>query len=275
MRNCIIIAGAIFPIASLCISASAPAGDKNVVKRERVQLSLPIIIDAPLEEAPRSVAFRTGEFWGGQPAHYRSAVTVDSAVPVPEIGPFTIIIPGDRLIELQADSKSWRGSLYCRTEQRTKKLPPALLCLADRDGDGRMDQLWAGVAASLRFVIPYPELQSLRAIEPTGVRPFGDQAALALQIGFYVSGTNPLLGQHHFYSMLSEKGEVGYVMSETHKAVSIKALPKELKVGGGTLRLTNYRKPDYEATISAAYPTGEQSIVSQYPTQTIFVSIPG
>lgn len=275
MRNCIITAGALLAIASLCIGTAPPTGDKDEVKPERVQLSLPIIVEAPQEMAPRSVDFKTGEFWGGQPAHYRSAVTVDSAVLVPEIGPSTVIAPGDRLIELHAVSKSWRGQLYCKTEQRAKKLPPAMLCLSDRDGDGSMDQLWAGVAASLRFVIPYPEIRSLRVIEPTRFRPLGDQAALALQIGFYVSGTNPLLGQHHFYSMLSEKGEVGYVLSETHQAVSMKGLPKDLNIGGGSLRLTDYSKPAYRATISAAYPTGERSIVSQYPKQTIYVYVPG
>ena len=57
-------------------------------------------------------------------------------------------------MELRATSKAFSGPLYCKTVKPAGKRSPRLACLADRDGDGAMDQLWAGRAAVLDAVVP-------------------------------------------------------------------------------------------------------------------------
>jgi hypothetical protein len=253
--------------------AAAPAAAKD--KQERALVGLPVIVEAPTDAAPRTYSFRTGQFWGAQPAHYRSAVTVAASVPVPEIGPDAGIAAGEPLVELAAVADDWKGSLYCKARRGEKKnFPPSLLCVADRNGDGAMDQLWVGVAASLDYVVPYPDIRALRPIEPVAAQPVTDPAILGLRIGFYVSGTNPLLGQHHFYSMISRSDALGYVLIETHKAAAMHDLPKDFRVGFGRVRVTSFVKGQYQAE-AIGYPTGEMMIVSPYPTRTIFISVPG
>ena len=230
----------------------------------------------PLPPLPLlTFSFREGQFWGAQPAHYRSAVSLAASVPMPEVGPDAGIAAGEALVELAAVADEWKGSLYCKARRGQKKnFPPALLCVADRNGDGAMDQLWVGVAASLDYVVPYPDIRALRPIEPVAARPVTDPAILGLRIGFYVSGTNPLLGQHHFYSMISRSDALGYVLIETHKAAAMRDLPKDYEIGGGRLRVTSFVKGQYQAEVTGGYPSGERMIASAYPTRTIFISVP-
>lgn len=253
--------------------AAAPAAAKD--KKERALVALPIVVEAPAEAAPRTFSFREGQFWGAQPAHYRSALSLTASVPVPEVGPDAGIAAGEALVELAAVADDWKGSLYCKTRRgQRKNFSPALLCVADRNGDGAVDQLWVGVAASLDYVVPYPDIRALRPIEPVAAQQVSDPAILGLRIGFYVSGTNPLLGQHHFYSMISRSDAVGYVLIETHKAAAMRDLPKDFEVGGGRLRVTSFVKGQYQAEVTGGYPAGERMIGSAYPTRTIFISVP-
>ena len=261
-------------LATLLLAVAVPAAAKDKVKRERVSLALPVVLDAASAPGP-IYSFRAGEFWGGQAARYRSAVTLDASLAVPDVAPTAVIAAGERLVELHAESKAWTGSVYCKTHPREKKLPAALLCVADRNGDGAMDQLWAGVAASSAFVVPYPDMRSLRIIEPVPFTRIDDPARLALQLGFYVSGTNPILGHHHFCPMLSTAGEVGYVLDAGHKKVSMRTLPNEFGIGGARLRVTGFDKETYQATVVQPFPSGERMIVGDYPTQTIYIYVPG
>ncbi|HEX6375110.1 MAG TPA: hypothetical protein VFZ91_05265 [Allosphingosinicella sp.] len=263
--------------AALVLLALLPgaAAAKEKVKRERTRLALPIVVETAGDAPDRVHSFRTGQLWGTQPARYRSAVTVEAPVTVPEKGEIGVILPGTRLVELQATSKAFTGSLYCRTLAMGRKQRPALVCLADRDGDGAMDQLWAGAAASLEAVVPFPDIRSLTPIEPVRYRPVTDPASLALQIGFYVSGKNPLLGQHHFYAALGVDGTLAYVLHESHKAVTMADLPKSVSLGGGEIRVKGYAQGTYQAEVTRPLPAGERLVVSPYPTQTIFVYVPG
>jgi hypothetical protein len=258
-------------VAGLVAAASADAKDKQ----ERALVGLPIIVEAPTDAAARSYSFRTGEFWGAQPAHYRSAVTLAASVAVPEVGPDAEIAAGEPLVELAAVADDWKGSLYCKARRGQKKnFPPSLLCVADRNGDGAMDQLWVGTAGSLDYVVPHPDIRALRPIEPVAAQPVTDPAILGLRIGFFVSGTNPLLGQHHFYSMISRSDAVGYVLSDTHKAASMHSLPNDFDVGGARVRVTGFEKGQYRAEVTQGYPAAERFITSDYPTQTIYIYVP-
>lgn len=260
-------------LALLALPGAAIAKEK--VKREKARVALPIVIEVPTEPPGRLHSFRTGEVWGTQPARYRSAVTLEGPVRTPELGVSPAIVPGERLVELQAISKAFTGPLYCKTIRMGRKQAPALVCLADRDGDGALDQLWAGSAASLDAVVPYPDIRSLTAIEPVRYRPVSDPSNLALQIGFYVSGKNPLLGQHHFYAGLAVAGKLAYLFHESHKAVTLGDLPKSVSLGGAEISVKSLVQGIYQAEVTRPVPAGERLVVSPYPTRTVWVYVPG
>lgn len=259
--------------ALILVAVPAAAAAKEKAKREKARVALPIIVEAPPHPPAGLHSFRTGEVWGAQPARYRHAISLEGPVRAPEFGASAPLMAGDRLVELQAFSKTFKGPLYCKTVRMAGKQWPLLICLADRDGDGALEQLWAGRAASLDAVVPYPDIRFVTVVEPVRYRAVTDRSSLALQIGFYVSGKNPLLGQHHFYSALGVGGKLAFVLHETHKAVTLGDLPRSVSLGGGTISVTSLVQGTYRAEVTQPIPTGERLVVSAYPTQTIYIPV--
>jgi hypothetical protein len=263
-------------VAALALAAlPGAAAAKEKAKRERATVALPILVEATAHPPGRLHSFRTGEMWGTQPARYRSAVALEDFVREAGGGAPLAIVPGERLVELQARSKAFTGSLYCKTIRMGRKQWPVLACLADRDGDGALDQLWTGRAASLDAVVPYPDIRSLTAVDPVRYRPLTDQASLALEIGFYVSGKNPLLGQHHFYAGIGVGGKAAYLFGSSHEAVALGELPKSVGLIGARISVKSLVKGTCQAEVVEPVPTGEQMVVSPYPKQTVYVYVPG
>lgn len=258
----------------LLVGLPGAAAAKEKVKRERAEVVLPIVVEAPTEPPSRVYRFRQGEFWGWQPARYRSAVTLAEPVLLPELGAVAIIAAGERLIELQAKSRNASFSLYCTGRQLSPKLAGLLLCVADRDGDGRMDQLWTATG-SPKYLVPLPSARSQRPIAPVAVNPVEDRSSLALQLGFFVSGTNPIFGTHHFYPMLSINGEVGYPLTQSKNSVTMRELPNVFGVGGAQISLEGFENKTYRARVTRPYPEGERPLVGEVPTQTMYIYVPG
>lgn len=241
-------------------------------KEGRADVVLPIVVEAATEPSARVYSFKQREFWGGQPARYRSAVTLAEPVPLPELGSGVVIAAGKILFELQARSRNTSGSFYCTGRPPSKKLL-GILCLFDRNGDGRMDELWTAIG-SPDTLVPIPPAQLVRSIPPVKVSPMEDRASLALQMGFYVSGTNPIVGAHHFYPMLSRNGEVGYVVIPSKNSVTVRDLPNVFSVGDAQISLEAFEHKTYRARVTRPYLEGERSLASQMPTQTIYVTLP-
>ena len=252
------------------LPGAAPAKEK----RERARLSLPILVAAPSEPG-RTYSFREGEFWGWQPARYRSAVMLASALPLPELWAGAEIPAGMRLVELQASSRDFSGPLYCMARQRNEKANATLICLADRNGDGAVDQLWTGGAASMKFLVPFPQATSVRRIEPVQVIRLEEPSSLSLQFGFFVSGTNPIFGTHHFYPMLSAAGEVGFPFTDAKNSTNLKGLPKAVSVAGAEILVESFGDKQYRARVSRPFATGERALVGEVPKQTMYISVPG
>ena len=257
------------------LAAPGIAAAKEKVKRERAIALLPIIIEAPTEPPSRVYSFRQGEFWGWQAARYRSAVTLAAPIPLPELWPDAVIPAGQPLFELQAVSQGFTGPLHCSAQQRHRKMAGTLMCLADRDGDGAMDQVWTGGVASLKYLVPFPGIRSLKPIEPVRATRIEDPARLALQYGFYVSGTNPIFGTHHFYPMLSSNGELGFPFTEARSSVTLKLLPKSVQVAGAEIRVEAFDNKQYRATVTRPYAAGERMLDAEIPKQTVYVYVPG
>lgn len=243
---------------------------------ERAQVALPIIVEESAEPADRVYSFRERAMFGGQPARYASAILLEAPVPLPLPGfpPDAGFRTDEPLPELRATSRDFSGAVYCKAQAMLPR-GRILLCLVDRDGDGALDQLWTGAAAALVPLIPFPDIEHLVAIDPVRFRPAEPGRAQAFRIGFFVSGTNPLLGQHHFYPMLGEEGTMGYVMTERHRAASMRGLPKAVAVWDAELNIRSYADRTYQAVIGRRYPAGERLIVSPYPRETVIISVPG
>ena len=241
-------------------------------KKERAEVVLPIVVEAPTEPPSRVYSFRKQEFFGGQPARYRSAVTLEAPVPLFELGSGVAIPAGKPLFEIQARTRDFSGSFYCTGRPPSKKLA-GILCLADRDRDGRMDELWTAIG-SLDTLVPLPHAYLERSITPVKATPVEDRSKLGLRLGFYVSGTNPIVGAHHFYPMLSVNGELGYTFIQSRNSVTVRDLPSEFGVGGARISLEGFENKTYRARVVRHFPEGEMLVGSSYPTQTIYISIP-
>ena len=241
-------------------------------KKERAEIVLPIVVEAPTEPPTRVYSFRKQEFFGGQPARYRSAVALEAAVPLHELGSGAAIPAGKPLFEMEAKSRNFAGSFYCTARPPSKKLL-GILCLADRDRDGRMDELWTAIG-SLPTLVPLPHAHLERTINPVKFLPVEDRSKLALQLGFHVSGVNPIVGAHHFYAMLSVGGELGYTFMQAKNSVTVGNLPNTFSVGGAQIRLEGFENKVYRARVTRPFPEGERMVGSAYPTQTIFITIP-
>lgn len=243
-------------------------------RRDRAQVALPVIVDASAEPADRVYSFREGAMFAGQDARYAAAIVLDAPIPVPGLAPDAGFLPGEPLPELRATSRDFSGPVYCKA-QPVPRGRTVLLCLADRDRDGALDQLWLGFAAALVPLVPFPDIEAVRAIAPARFGPAPAGLAPAFQIGFYVSGTNPLLGQHHFYPMLGPGGNIGHVVIAEHRAVAMRGLPKAVSIWDAELTIRGHADRAYQAVVSRRYPAGERLIVAPYPTRTIFISVPG
>jgi hypothetical protein len=246
--------------------------DTAAAAKERVQIALPIVVEAATEPSSREYSFKKGQFWGGQPARYRSAVTLEQPVPLPELGSGVALGAGKILFELQARSRDTSGPFYCTARPPSKKLL-GILCLFDRNGDGRMDELWTAIGFP-ETLVPLPPAQLVRSIPPVRVSPMEDRASLALELGFTVSGTNPIVGAHHFYTMLSRSGGAGYTVISSRNSVTVNELPKAFTVGDARISLEGFENKTYRARVTRPYPAGELSLVSGGPTQTIFITLP-
>lgn len=256
----------------LLLVSAGPAGARE--RRERAQVALPIIVEESAEPADRVYSFREGALFGGQVARYASAVLLEAAVPLPWIAPDAGFRAGELLPELRATSRDFSGPVYCKA-QAIPRNRTILLCLADRDRDGALDQLWFGGAAALVPLVPFAQIERAQPIAPVRFRPAEPGRAPAFQIGFYVSGTNPLLGQHHFYPMLGEGGNVGHVVIDRHRAVAMRGLPKAVAIWDAELTIRSHAERSYQAAVSRRYRAGERLIVAPYPTQTVIISVPG
>lgn len=258
-----------FLFALFLLIAASPS-----LATERAQIAVPIVIEAPA--APeRAWSFRVREMFGGQPARYRAAVALDEAVIVTDAPMVLPILAGEPLIEMRATSRDFSGPVYCKP-QRAERGWPVLLCLADRDGDGALDQLWTGGAASISPLVPFPDIRSLRTIAPVRHHPIEPGQLPGFEIGFYVSGTNPLLGQHHFYPVMrAGDGPPGFIFFDQHEAAAMRGFPKSVTFEDSTVSVRRFADGVYEAVVTRPFSAGERMITSPYPRQTVIVSVPG
>jgi hypothetical protein len=233
--------------------------------------STPIVID-PVTVTGTSETVGQQQLFGAQPAHYRSAITVDKRVEAPEKLRSPGISPGDMLIEATPNGRAFAGKLYCRVDRINPKAV-LTLCLGDADGDGKLETLYAGPGGILTPMLPYPVVRSVATIEPMAPVAFADSSKLQASIGFYVSGNNPLLGEHHFYPAFAQ-GEPRYTFEDQHKAAGVKTLPQLIRFQDAEVRMTAYADKKYTVSVTKPFPAGTIQLSVALPKQTIYVYVP-
>lgn len=253
-------------VGTVLLVATATAG---AAKRERATVSLPLIVEDGAVSGATRVAQR--ELFGMQNARYRSVAIATAGAAPAKLKPQFAIAAGDRLIELEASAKTFTGSVFCKPS--LTKTVVVLTCLSDGDRDGAFEKLWMGSAASLNPVVPYPDLTMFAEI----ARIRYTQAAASappLRVGFYISGTNPLLGQHHFYMAFDgERGPVPFMPS--HRKVRLGSLPEMVDIQGARLQIERADKAGYSIAVSRPLAAGEHKLVASYPKRTQYIFIPG
>ncbi|MEP9358150.1 hypothetical protein [Sphingomonas sp. KR3-1] len=243
--------------------------------RDSISLSLPVIVDAaPAAAAEEEVGI--GTLFAAQGAHYLSVATIQGDL---KLGDGTLLLPGGtRLFEHRAEGKAYTGKLYCRMARPSKMV--VLLCLADQDADGRFEALWLGRGVVGRVDrlapgLPYPDATRAElSFDTVGYQVGAPDAGEGLRIGFYISGSNPLLGQHHFYQALGGD-DVAIPMTATHRAVRLSSTASTVEIAGSAVEARKLGKGRYAVRLTRGLPAGERALVDEYQAQTQIIYVPG
>jgi len=259
-------------ILSGLLASTTGAGTAAAAK-DQVTLSLPLVVEAASANA--AVEVSTATLFGAQAARYRSIAIPDADL---KLADGTILLAaGTRLFEHRATGKAFSGPLYCRLVKPGKMA--VLLCLADPDADGRFDVLWSGSAVVGRAdrmapALPHPDAtREDLAFDPIRYRVEAPSPDEALQLGFTIWGSNPLLGQHHFYEALGADG-VTIPMTATHRAVRLSAEPGNVAIAGATIEARKLGKKRYAVRVIKALAAGEHALVDEYQVQQQIIFVP-
>lgn len=248
----------------LCATLSQGAEGKGL----NLNVSVPVIVGeakGPFE--PETVGLQ--EVFGSVPARYRSAITLLDNVTATNKPLDFAISAGDILVEAVSDDQTL--PIYC-TARRVKKLINTT-CLADTDKDGALDRVLISSGGFEHPFLPSPSVRELSEIKPVRYSLVTDSAVTKMSMGYYVSGTNPLMGQHHFYPVLA-KGDGSYPLIEEHRAVSTKALPKTVNFQNSEIEVTGYSEKRYTVRLVKPIAAGTLFMSAYVPIKTMWIYIP-
>ncbi|TGX50287.1 hypothetical protein E5A73_17880 [Sphingomonas gei] len=251
----------------------AAAAASALPPKDNVRLELPILVSEAADAVPEETS--TGAMFGAQQARYRSVATIAHDL---KLADGTLLLAaGTRLFEHRAAGASFKGPVYCRLV-KPKKMA-ALLCLADQDGNAGFDTLWEGnavVARSDRLApaLPYPDAKRVAlTFDPIGYQIGPPEAEEALQLGFCISGSNPLLGQHHFYEALGT-ADAPIAITGTHRAVRFSGGPARIEIAGAVIEASKLGKKRYSVRVIKPLEAGEHVLVEQYQIEQRILFIP-
>jgi hypothetical protein len=260
-----------FAVTLLATQASAKP------RQDRVQIALPIMVHAATS-APSTEQVGQSKLFGTQLATYRSVAVLPDGVRLPN--GLTLFDAGTRLFEHTAKGRAFNGSLYCRATKIGKIV--ALPCLGDTDGDGAFESLWLGTAVFgavdvFSPALPRPDVERIEAsIVPIRFRverPFQEENLL---IGFFISGSNPLLGQTHLYLAISDnRGKAAIPLTATHKGPRLSAAATSINIADAALSIRKSDKGQYSVMVTTPLSSGERELVQEYETQARIIFVPG
>lgn len=264
----------VYPLA-LMAAAGAPAGLPAVpltpVAPDTAQITLPVAV-TPSEPPPDILTVGSLELFGAQPARYMSSAQIAAPTTIRYKKVELSFAPDDRFIEYRAAIRDDVFTVYCTA--RPSKPVSMLLCLADRDKDGAFEQLWLGSTAHPRLWVPFPDIRFQTAIDPVRYATTEDTAGDPLSIGFGGSGGNIWTGRREFFVKIA-KGQDQVLLFESRATGSARRGPADIKLYDAVVRLHGGTRERLEVSVVKGLTAGRYELSVNYPTQQIWITIPG
>lgn len=252
-------------IMLLLAAAPAAAGPKDATVR------MPIIVSPPTQPGVEQ-PLEPGGLSNVQQARYRSSVMLGADVVHP--GKLTKLGAGDRLIEVLSRGRDAPTTMYCRALDRQGEGDAApMACLADADADGTLDQLWIGTSAVQAPFVPLELVRFVGAITPVPFRVAEPVPGDSFNLGVSISGTNPLLGRHHFYAAVRGDGRRAYLI-RTRRSVGISPKLRVIDLAGATFEVSRYPRQPYRVRDVQPWPT-QMELYDNWPPEQMIVVVPG
>lgn len=236
------------------------------------QITLPLVVVSAASGGEEIVDVPAQQLFGKQSARFGSVAQV--------AGPTRLIIrkdavdlsPDDRLIEYKGYADKESFALFCTA--RPARPVAMLLCLADRDGDGRFDQFWTGAAANPNLPIPYPNIRFQSAIEPAAYRRTPQPQADDMVIGFVGSGGNVWTGKREFFVRVERPG-ASVLLFESRATGTAKGGPVDIALYDAIIHLVEDSRDSFRLKVAKPLGRGVYHLSVGYPQQTIWVTVPG
>ena len=233
-------------------------------------LTLPILVDQAVTEA-KSMTVDAGQLFGVKSAHFHSVAHVTSSVRIPQKKSEVLISPTDLFVEYTAHINGGTFPIYCTA--RTAKPVWTLTCLADRNADGKFEQLWSGTAANPRVWVPYPNIRHEADMEPMEYTRSDDTTSEPLSIGFVGFGGNIWTGQREFFVQL-QKGNDHVLLFESRATGSAKKGPVDVGLYDARIRFEGGTREQLQVAVTKGLTAGRYQISLGYPERQIWVYVP-
>lgn len=248
------------------MAAPAAAASKNG------QITLPVIVDAVPPDSGEPVEVAAQQLFGKQAAHVGSLAHVAAPLQLMIKKTPIALAPADALAEYKGYSGKETFALFCTP--RAAKPVAMLLCLADRDSDGRFDQFWTGAAANSPLAIPYPNIRFQSDIEPAAYQATRPSQEDAMAIGFVGSGGNVWTGKREFFVRVERPG-ASVLLFESRATGTAKNGPVDIALYDAIIHLVEDSRDAFRLKVAKPLSGGTYQLSVGYPTQTIWIAVPG
>ena len=248
------------------MAVPATAAPKNA------RITLPVVVDPVAPDSGEPVEVAAQQLFGKQAARVASLAHVTAPVELMIKKTPIALSPADALAEYKGYSEKETFALFCTA--RAAKPVAMLLCLADRDGDGRFDQFWTGSAANPALAIPYPNIRFQSEIEPAAYQATQPSQADAMAIGFVGSGGNVWTGKREFFVRVERPG-ASVLLFESRATGTAKNGPVDIALYDAIVHLVGDSREAFRLKVTKPLGGGTYQLSVGYPTQTIWIAVPG
>ena len=236
------------------------------------QITLPVVVEPATPDNGEPVEVAAQKLFGKQAAHVGSLAHVTAPVELTIKKKPIRLEPTDDLAEYRGYSEKETFPLFCTA--RAAKPVATLLCLADRDGDGRFDQFWTGTAANPALAIPYPNIRFQSDIEPAAYQSMQPSQAAAMMIGFVGSGGNVWTGKREFFVRVERAG-ASVLLFESRATGTAKDGPVDIALYDAIIHLVEDSREAFRLKVAKPLGRGTYQLSVGYPAQTIWIAVPG
>jgi hypothetical protein len=259
-------------IAAAILAATGAMAGPAAAAPKNGRIALPVIVDPATPDSGEPVEVAAQQLFGKQTAHVASLARLTAPVQLMIKKTPVTLAPADGLAEYRGYLGKETFALFCTA--RAAKPVAALLCLADRDGDGRFDQFWTGTAANPALAVPFPNIRFQSDIEPAAYQPMQPSEADAMAIGFVGSGGNVWTGKREFFVRVERPG-ASVLLFESRATGTAKNGPVDIALYDAIIHLVGDSRDAFRLKVAKPLGGGTYQLSVGYPTQTIWIAVPG